>query len=45
MLNELYIQKLISLIQSGLITSSDIKDVNYKIEVEKRLNPQPEVTQ
>jgi hypothetical protein len=45
MLNELYIAKLIKLIEGGLITIESIKDVNYKLEVEKRLNPQPEITE
>lgn len=38
MLNELYIEKLLRLINKGIITVEDIKDINYKTEVESRLN-------
>jgi hypothetical protein len=41
-MNELYIQKLISLISTGLIKEDDIKVEAYKIEVHDRLNPQPD---
>jgi hypothetical protein len=37
-MNEIYIEKLISLIKQGLITVNDIKNATYKAEVEKRLN-------
>lgn len=37
MLNELYIEKLLRLILNGVITVEDIKDVEYKTEVEARL--------
>jgi hypothetical protein len=40
-MNELYIQKLIKLINAGLITEESIKDPMYKQEVHNRLNPQP----
>lgn len=36
-MNELYVQKLINLINIGLITVDSIKDINYKKEVQKRL--------
>lgn len=37
-MNELYIQKLISLINQGIITVDQIKDPLYKAEVIKRLS-------
>lgn len=37
MINELYIQKLINLIHNNIITINDIKNAEYKIEVETRL--------
>lgn len=37
-MNELYIEKLIRLINAGLITVDDIKDQAYKAEVEKRIS-------
>lgn len=40
MLNEVYIEKLISLISQGVITVNDIKSAVYKSEVEKRLTTQ-----
>jgi hypothetical protein len=36
-MNELYVQKLIRLIKSSIITVDDIKDPAYKAEVENRL--------
>ncbi len=36
-MNELYIQKLIRLIRNGTITIEDIKDEQYKNEVQARL--------
>lgn len=36
-MNELYIQKLINLVKNGVITTEDIKNVEYKVEVERRL--------
>jgi hypothetical protein len=37
MINELYVQKLLRLINDGLITVDDIKDPEYKAEVQNRL--------
>jgi hypothetical protein len=37
-MNELYIKKLIRLINIGLISVDDIKDTSYKAEVEGRIN-------
>ena len=39
-MNELYIQKLISLVKQGIITVASIKSAEYKAEVEKRLASQ-----
>lgn len=36
-MNELYIQKLLRLIEKGFINTEDIKDQIYKIEIENRL--------
>ncbi len=36
-MNELYIEKLISLIKQGIITVEQIKDATYKTEVANRL--------
>jgi len=36
-MNEIYVQKLIKLINSGVITVDDIKDITYKEEVQVRL--------
>lgn len=36
-MNELYVQKLINLINSGVITVDDIKNAEYKTEVRSRL--------
>ena len=38
MINELYVQKLLRLIEANLITISDIKHAEYKTEIELRLN-------
>jgi len=40
MINELYINKLISLIKKGLITLDDIKVEEYKIEIQTRFAQQ-----
>lgn len=37
-MNELYIKKLISLINQGVITIDDIKNETYKAEISKRLS-------
>lgn len=37
MINELYIQKLLRLIKKGIITVDDIVSLEYKIEIEIRL--------
>lgn len=37
-MNEIYLEKLISLIKQGIITISDIKNIDYKIEIENRLS-------
>lgn len=39
-MNELYIEKIIRLINVGLITVEDIKNAEYKTEVENRLTAQ-----
>ncbi len=36
-MNELYIEKLLRLIERGVITAIDIKDLEYRTEIEKRL--------
>lgn len=36
-MNELYVDKLISLVKAGLITIEDIKNEEYKTEVKRRL--------
>ena len=38
MINELYIQKLLRLIESNIIAIADIKNTDYKTEIELRLN-------
>ena len=38
MISELYIQKLIRLIESNIITIADVKSEDYKTEIELRLN-------
>jgi hypothetical protein len=38
MINELYVQKLIRLINAGLITMDDIINAEYKAEAQSRLN-------
>lgn len=40
MINERYVEKLIRLINAGLITIEDIIDPEYKTEVQNRLNQQ-----
>lgn len=37
-MNEIYVQKLLRLIQAGVISVEDIKDPTYKVEVESRLS-------
>lgn len=37
-MNEDYIKRLINLVEIGRITVEKIKDENYRLEVEKRLN-------
>lgn len=39
-MNEIYIEKLISLIKQNIITVDDIKNADYKAEVQKRLSTQ-----
>lgn len=39
-MNELYIQKLIRLIDKNLININDIKDTGYKTEIQNRLASQ-----
>jgi hypothetical protein len=39
MINEVYLEKLLSLIRQGIISVEDIKNAEYKAEVERRLNP------
>lgn len=39
-MNELYIEKLLRLLKHGVIVVDDIKDENYKIEVQNRLSSQ-----
>jgi hypothetical protein len=36
-MNELYVQKLLRLIEKGIITVDDILDLTYKAEVQNRL--------
>lgn len=36
-LNELYIEKLLRLIKNGIVTVDDIKNEDYKIEVQNRV--------
>ena len=37
MLNEIYIEKLLKLIELNFISLNDIKDEKYRLEVERRL--------
>ena len=39
-MNEIYIQKLINLINAGMITLENIKDPVYKAEVQTRISAQ-----
>lgn len=36
-MNELYVEKLMKLINAGIISADDIKDPEYKAEVQRRL--------
>lgn len=38
MINELYVEKLLRLIENGIITVNDIVNTEYKTEVENRLS-------
>lgn len=40
MLNESYVNKLVRLVNSGLITIDDIKNTDYKTEIQNRINSQ-----
>jgi len=43
-MNEVYLAKLISLVSQGVIKEEQIKDLEYRNEVHKRLNPESVTT-